>query len=192
MIMNLAARSSTRSDRGLASAGWLEENLGATWLRILDVRGPVPVRDERSGTRLRDDDDPPRFVELGPRAGWLRAGRWSSATHPPAAFLRGHIPGSTSFDVGGRLFDETGALVSAPELAMAMSKAGVGDEHTVVLVDDGCPAAAMVAAWMLRHYGHADTLILDGGFRRWVAEGRPVTEIVETPPFASFTARTPS
>jgi rhodanese-related sulfurtransferase len=191
VIVNTLATSG-RKDSGLATPRWLAEHLGAPWLRILDVRGPAPMRDERSGTRLRTDDDPPRFIELGPRAGWLRAGTWPSSKGAHAAFLDGHIPGATSFDVGARLFDETGSLVWAPELAMAMSAAGVGDEHTVVLVDEGRPSAALVAAWALRRYGHAETLILEGGFPRWAAEGRPVTRTVVKHPFASFTARTSS
>ncbi|MBX3210164.1 MAG: hypothetical protein KF764_34350 [Labilithrix sp.] len=189
--MNLP-RTAPAELRGVASARWLADNLGAPWLRVLDVRAGTPIRDERSGPRLRTDDDPPRFVELGPRGGWLRAGRWPKASQPSAAFLRGHIPGSASLDVGGRLFDASGALVCGAELAMAMSEAGVGDEHTVVLVDEGCPAAALVAAWALRRYGHADTLILTGGFPRWAAEGRPISRTATKLPFASFTARTPS
>ena len=189
--MNTATASEGRVD-GFASSRWLAENLGAKWLRILDVRGPAPVRDDRSGTRLREGDDPPRFVELGPRAGWLRAGSWPKGPQTPTAFLRSHIPGSTSLDVGGRLFDDTGTIVWAPEVAMAMSEAGVGDEHTIVLVDDARPSAALVAAWILRRYGHADTHVLAGGFPRWLAEGRPVTQAVVKHPFASFTARTPS
>jgi len=182
----------TRKDGGLASTRWLAQNLDAPWLRILDVRGPLAVRDDRSGTRLRVEEDPPRFVELGPRAGWLRAGNWPSSKESPTAFLRGHVPGATSFDVGARLFDETGSLVWAPELAMVMSAAGVGDEHTVVLVDEGRPSAALVAAWALRRFGHAATLILEGGFPRWVAEGRPVTQTIVKHPSGSFTARAPS
>ncbi len=189
--MNVGQPTPGRS-REVASTRWLAENLGAAWLRVVDVRAEAPVRDERSGTRLRTDDDPPRFVELGPRAGWLRAGRWPKTSSPSATFLRGHIPGSTALDVGGRLFDAAGALVCGAELAMAMSEAGVGDEHTVVLVDDGRPAAALVATWALRRYGHAETFILSGGFPRWVAEGRPVTEVVTKVPFGSFTARTSS
>ncbi|MDF2692164.1 MAG: Thiosulfate sulfurtransferase, rhodanese [Labilithrix sp.] len=189
--MNTAAIP-TRKDGGVATTRWLAQNLDAPWLRILDVRGPLAVRDEGSGTRLRVDDDPPRFVELGPRAGWLRAGSWPSSKEAKAAFLRGHIPGATSFDVGARLFDETGSLVWAPELAMVMSAAGVGDEHTVVLVDDGRPSAALVAAWALRRFGHAATLILEGGFPRWLSEGRAVTQAIVKHPSGSFTARTPS
>ena len=177
---------------GLASTRWLNEHLHAKWLRIVDVRGLGSVRDERSGPRLRLDEEAPRFVEIGPRAGWQRIGSWPKTASLPPAFLAGHIPGSVSLDVGGRLFDEKGAFVSAPELAMAMSEIGVGDEHTVVLVDDGRPSAALVAAWALRRHGHVETLVLGGGFPRWTAEGRPVTRDVVRYPYASFTARIPS
>ncbi|HVH44421.1 MAG TPA: rhodanese-like domain-containing protein [Labilithrix sp.] len=191
--MNFALATSPPRNKGQASSRWLAENLGAAWLRILDVRRAAPTLDDRGILRLgAEDDDPPRFVELGPRAGWLRAGSWPKAPHPPDSFLRGHIPGSASLDVAYRLFDDTGTLVCAPELAMAMSELGVGDEHTVVLVDDGPAGAALVAAWALRHYGHADTLVLAGGFPRWVAEQRPVTRELVRHPFASFTARSPS
>lgn len=176
---------------GLAGTRWLADHLGAKWLRIVDVRGPG-LRDERSGPRLRVDDDPPRFVELGPRAGWQRLGSWPKTSGPPTSFLAGHIPGSASLDVGRRLFDESGVFVSALELAMVMSEIGVGDEHTVVLVDDGRPSAALVAAWALRRHGHADTLILGGGFPRWTSEGRPVTRDIVKHAYASFTARIPS
>ncbi len=189
--MNAAALRAGTND-GYASPRWLAEKLGAKWLRILDVRGAGSIRDDRSGTRLRVEDAAPGFVEIGPREGWARIGHWGQTSEPPAAFLRGHIPGSTSLDVGRRLFDETGTIVPAPELAMAMSEIGVGDEHTVVLVDEGRPAAALVAAWLLRRYGHAETLILSGGFPRWAAEGRPVTRDLVKHPFASFTAKTPS
>lgn len=185
-----AAISLPRSIRsGRTSAGWLAENLGAKWLRVVDVRGDSADTPARSRA---EEDDPPRYIELGPRAGWLRAGVWSRRARPPEPFTRAHIPGSASLDVGRRLFDDAGAIVCAPELAMAMSEIGVGDEHTVVLVDEGVPGAAMVAAWILRHYGHAETLVLAGGFPRWLAEGRPVTREVVRHPSGSFTARTPS
>jgi 3-mercaptopyruvate sulfurtransferase SseA len=176
----------------LVSPRWLAERLNANWLRVLDVRCRALLgqgaRDDRSGPRLRDQvSDPPRFVELGPRAGWSRLGRWPKTTDED--YLAGHVPGSTSFDVAHRIFDASGSLVSAPEIAMAMSEAGVGDEHTLVLVDDRRSSAARVLAWALHRYGHANTFILEGGFSRWLAEDRPVTRTTLRHPFASFTAR---
>lgn len=105
------------------------------------------------------------------------------------AFRRRHLPGAVLLDVQAQLFDTGGGVVSAPELAMVMSTLGVGDSHTIVLVDDGPPDAALTAAWALDRYGHHDVYVLDGGITRWVAEGRPVTrEVVRHPP-ASFTAK---
>jgi thiosulfate/3-mercaptopyruvate sulfurtransferase len=105
------------------------------------------------------------------------------------SFVRGHVPGSVALDVRGALFGPSGAMVSGPELALAMSSLGVGDEHTVVLVDHTPPDAALSAAWALRHYGHTDVHLLEGGFARWSADGRPTSrEEVRLPP-ASFTAK---
>jgi thiosulfate/3-mercaptopyruvate sulfurtransferase len=42
---------------------------------------------------------------------------------------------------------------------------------------------------MLRLFGHAAVVILDGGLPKWRAEGRPLTSAVVTPPPRRFTAR---
>lgn len=173
------------------STQWLGERLSSTALRIVDVRcrAGLGQREDRSGPRLRDQiTDPPRFFELGPRAGWARAGQWPTTTN--ADFAASHVPGAVFFDVARGLFDSSGTLVSAPELAMAMSGAGVGDEHTVVIVDDRRPSAGIVFAWALERYGHPKTFLLEGGFPRWVSEGRPTTQSTVRHPYASFTART--
>jgi thiosulfate/3-mercaptopyruvate sulfurtransferase len=103
--------------------------------------------------------------------------------------MDGHVPGAVALDVRAMLFDAAGDVVSAPELAFVMSGLGVGDHHTVVLVDEGPPDAATAAAWALAQYGHRDVVVLEGGFARWAGEHRPVSrEIVRHPP-ASFTAR---
>lgn len=133
---------------GTVSTEWLAANLGAPWLRVVDVRtGPL---------------------------------------------VRGRVPGSTVLDVGARVLHPDGSVVSAPELAMAMSEIGVGDVHTVVLVDGDAPTDARSAAKALRRYGHLDTFVLAGGFPRWSRERRPVVREVTRHPFASFTARAAS
>lgn len=153
---------------GHVAPSWLERRLRLATTRVLDVRSePLSAHDE-SGPRLR---------RISRRAG--------------LPFLDGHVPGSVALDVRV-LFDDRGDVVSAPELAMAMSGLGVGDEHTVVLVDEGRSDAALAAAWALKRFGHADVYVLDGGFARWIGEGRPVSrEVVRHPP-ASYTAKVPS
>ncbi len=105
------------------------------------------------------------------------------------AFRRGHVPGSVALDVRRSLFRSDGSLVSAPEVALAMSTIGVGDGHTVVLVDDPPGTDAALLAWALGRYGHRDVHVLHGGFARWVAERRDVSLVVVRHPAASFTAR---
>lgn len=107
-------------------------------------------------------------------------------------FVRGRIPGSSLLDVGQRLLHPDGSLVSAPEIAMAMSQIGVGDAHTVVLVDGDAPLDATIAAKALRRHGHQDTHVLAGGFPRWAREHRPIVTELAKHPSASFTAKAPA
>jgi thiosulfate/3-mercaptopyruvate sulfurtransferase len=173
---------------------WLESRLGLATLRVLDVRRDASSSDA-SGTRLRaaNNVELRPFAHLGGPAGWKTSReRHPERRGPSSAYLSGHVPGAIALDVRAVLFDDAGDVVSAPELAMAMSGLGVGDGHTVVLVDDGRPESALAAAWALARYGHRDVHVLEGGFARWVGERRKVSrEIVRFAP-ASFTAKVPS
>lgn len=107
-----------------------------------------------------------------------------------APHARGYVPGAVVLDVRAELFDRHGDVVSGLELARLMSSLGVGDEHTVVVVDEGpSQTLARAAVWALARYGHHDVHVLDGGHTRWMAEGRPVEHGVARHPAASFTAR---
>jgi thiosulfate/3-mercaptopyruvate sulfurtransferase len=124
----------------------------------------------------------------------VRAGGPRDPAHrgPSPAYVKSHVPGAVALDVRTVLFDEAGDVVSAPEIAMAMSGLGVGDGHTVVIVDAFRPDTAAAAVWALARYGHTDVHVLEGGFARWIAEGRAVSrEIVRHRP-ASFTAKVSS
>ena len=70
-----------------------------------------------------------------------------------------------------------------------MAQLGVGDEHTIVVVDDATPQTSLVLALLLRRAGHDKTFLLAGGFSRWSAEGRCVSLTLAVHPPASFTAR---
>src|SRR5699024_7283483 len=119
----------------------LEARLGTSNVRVLDVRVAATPSDAR-GPRPRSGGN----VELRPFAYLGGPTRWhpSRERHPDrrgpsSAYVSSHIPGSVPLDVRAALFDDAGELVSAPELAMVMSALGVGDGHTVVLVDEGRP-----------------------------------------------------
>ncbi|CAN5882988.1 hypothetical protein BH11MYX4_BH11MYX4_40040 [soil metagenome] len=180
----------SRSIGGVAPS-WLEPRLGSPTLRILDVRGDEPA-EAVSGSRLRaaGNVELRAFAHLGGPPVWKTTRQRHRARRgPPLAFLHGHIPCAVALDVRAALFDDAGEVISAAELALIMSSVGVGDEHTVVFVDEGRPEAALAAAWALARYGHRDVHVLEGGFARWLGEGRWVSrEQVRHVP-ASFTAR---
>ncbi len=83
-------------------------------------------------------------------------------------------------------------LPSAEQFAAAMSRHGVGEGTRVVLYSASGMMWATRVWWMLREFGFSNAAVLDGGWEKWKAEGRPVsTEPCHYPP-AVFTPRAPA
>jgi thiosulfate/3-mercaptopyruvate sulfurtransferase len=59
----------------------------------------------------------------------------------------------------------------------------------VVVYDDYRQAFAGRLAWALRYHGHDAVRVLEGGWARWLAEGRPTTQEVPRFEAARFTPR---
>lgn len=102
----------------------------------------------------------------------------------------GHIPGAAFADLtrGLNLHDEQDnwfMLPSPADFAAAAGALGIGDGHTVVLYDQGQTMWAARLWWQLRLHGF-DALVLDGGFAKWQAEGRPVSSEAATHAPATF------
>jgi thiosulfate/3-mercaptopyruvate sulfurtransferase len=92
----------------------------------------------------------------------------------------GHIPGAAYLDVDDDLAAPPGAGGRHPPPApdrfvAAVRRAGVSVGSRVVAYDDGPGTAAARLWWLLRHYGHEDVLVLDGGLAAWAAAGKPVS-----------------
>jgi thiosulfate/3-mercaptopyruvate sulfurtransferase len=96
-----------------------------------------------------------------------------------AEYAAAHLPGALFFDLSTDLADERAPLrntVAAPEqLARRFAARGIGTEHHVVVYDHLGGYSAARIWWTLRYAGHSNVSLLDGGFTRWAAEGRPVT-----------------
>ena len=52
---------------------------------------------------------------------------------------------------------------------------GIGDDTLVITYDNSQSLTAARLWWALNTYGHSNVKILDGGWRRWVAEGRTIS-----------------
>ncbi|MDQ3247314.1 MAG: sulfurtransferase [Pseudomonadota bacterium] len=98
-------------------------------------------------------------------------------------YLRRHIPEARFLDVGA-LSDRSNPaphmLPSAEEFGRAVAQLGIGRDDRI-LVYDNSPLRTAARGWfMLRHFGAERVAILDGGFQKWLAEGRS-TESGEPP-----------
>ncbi len=94
-----------------------------------------------------------------------------------------HIPGALYFDIDV-IADKKNPLPhmlpSSVQFASQVKAMGIGDGMRIVVYDsEGLYSAARVW-WMFRTMGHKDVAVLNGGLKKWKAEGRPVTD--EPPP----------
>jgi thiosulfate/3-mercaptopyruvate sulfurtransferase len=147
------------------STEWLAAHLGEPGVRIVDIRGKVLPPGSK-----------PRY----------QAKR--------ADFDAGHVPGAVFVDWTRDIVDATDPVpmqVAGPgPFAAKMAELGIGDETLVVAYDDYDHIFAGRLAWALRYYGHDEVRILDGGWSRWVAEGRPTATATQAAsPSTVFTAR---
>src|SRR4249919_909986 len=101
----------------------------------------------------------------------------------------GHIPGAVSLAKIGRIPRAENGDMGTPEAFSALAAAlGVTAESTVVVYD--APGAQMgMAAWAFAYYGHHRVQVLDGGFEKWTAEGRPVSTTPGSYPSGHFEAQ---
>ncbi|WP_198375293.1 sulfurtransferase [Neoroseomonas rubea] len=104
-----------------------------------------------------------------------------------------HIPGSAFLDLQGELSDTASPFnftMPAPEdLARRVAAKGIGDGTRVVLYARKNMQWATRVWWMLRAIGFDGAAILDGGFDKWVAEGRATEAGEHRYPPASLAAR---
>jgi thiosulfate/3-mercaptopyruvate sulfurtransferase len=109
-------------------------------------------------------------------------GSWHLPTanrDPKAEYLKGHIPGALFFDIDD-LSDETSKLPhmlpSTVKFSSRMKKMGVGDGMRIVVYDTVGLFSAARVWWTFRAMGHEDVAVLNGGLKKWIAEGRPLED----------------
>jgi thiosulfate/3-mercaptopyruvate sulfurtransferase len=144
----------------LVTTAWLEEHLNDRDIRIVEMRGRV----------LPPTEPPPHYFT--DRAGY------DDAHIPNAVFIDWQVdivePGSPSNDVA-----------SPDRFAALMGELGIDNDTTVVIYDNAASMFACRLRWALRYYGHEEVAILDGGWQKWRAEGRPLS--AEIPQFEKTT-----
>jgi thiosulfate/3-mercaptopyruvate sulfurtransferase len=109
-----------------------------------------------------------------------------------AEYQVGHIPGAVFFDIeeiSDTNTDLPHMMPSAEKFASRIKRLGLGDGLRLVVYDSHGIFSAPRVWWMLRHMGHEDVVVLDGGLPAWIATGYPLEDM---PPIARerhFTVR---
>jgi thiosulfate/3-mercaptopyruvate sulfurtransferase len=148
-------------DSALVTTEWLGQRLGHPRLRVVDGSMYLP----------------------------------GSGRDAAAEYAAAHIPGAVFFDLEASS-DPASALPhmlpSAAAFAERMSGLGLGDADEIVVYDgSGANLSAARVWWMLRLFGHDRVAVLDGGFRKWRREARPVESGLPVVSRGRFTAGRP-
>lgn len=143
----------------LVSTGWLSQHLSDPTVKVLDVTMYLP----------------------------------NQGKDAKAEYLERHIPGAVFADLGW-LSDETApyphTFPKAAVFAERIGSLGVGSEHSVVVYDSSGQNFSAPRLWyVLRALGHERVSVLDGGLKKWLAEGRAVEANAPTITPAKFDAR---
>ena len=128
----------------LVEPAWLREHIGAPGLVLVDCR----------------------YVLGRPGAGrplWLEA----------------RIPGAAFVDVDRDLASEPGErgrhpLPEAGDFEAAARRAGIEGTSRVVAYDEAGEGGAVRLWWLLRHFGHEEAAVLNGGLSAWREQGGPL------------------
>jgi thiosulfate/3-mercaptopyruvate sulfurtransferase len=156
-------------DDPLVTTNWLDAHLDDPGIRIVDIRGYVK-RTNLGGGRQRAE-------YLGARD----------------EYDESHVPGAVYVDWTRDITDPDNPVpvqVAPPErFAKLMASLGIGDDTHVVAYDHAGGQFATRLWWVLTYYGHGWVSVLDGGWEKWIAEGRQTTSELPEPEPAVFTPR---
>ena len=155
----------------IVEAAWLDAKIqsGDVSVVVVDMRGAVHVTTQPDGEQ--------EAVYTGSKG----------------EYAKGHIPGAVYLDWTEDITDPLDPIpvqvASADRISEVLSSVGIGDD-TCIIAYDAHPSLQFATRlwWVCRYYGHANVRILNGGWNRWVAEGRPISTEVPKPEPAHFKA----
>ena len=107
-------------------------------------------------------------------------------------FGEAHLRGAVFFDIDAIADADTTLphmLPSPEKFAREVGALGIGDDDQIIVYDVRGVVSAARVWWTFRAFGHDDVAVLDGGLRKWRAEGRPVESGTPSPIGRRFTAR---
>jgi thiosulfate/3-mercaptopyruvate sulfurtransferase len=106
-----------------------------------------------------------------------------------AEYEQAHIPGAAFLDideVADQSHPAPHMLPHAASFASAMEQLGISSSDRIVVYDNSPHHTAVRGWFMLRHFGAGRAAVLDGGFPKWLSEGRPIESGMPQPSRGRF------
>jgi thiosulfate/3-mercaptopyruvate sulfurtransferase len=108
------------------------------------------------------------------------------------AYDQGHVPGAVGWNWTTQLADPVVRdILPKDKLEALLGKSGIAPDTTIVLYGDNNNWFAAWAFWQLKIYGHQDVRIVDGGRKKWLAEGRELDKKAAAPAPTTYKAKDP-
>src|ERR1700693_4298073 len=96
------------------------------------------------------------------------------------AYDEGHTPGAIAWAWNTQLCDTVVRdILPKSDFENLLTQSGINNDTTVVLFGDNNNWFAAWALWQMKIYGHKDVRLMNGGRKKWLAEGR---ELPTAPP----------
>jgi thiosulfate/3-mercaptopyruvate sulfurtransferase len=90
---------------------------------------------------------------------------------------QGHIPGAIQIDWVADLNDQLRRdYLDRKAFGELMSRSGISNDTTVVFYGDKNNWWACYAFWVFQLFHHSNAKVMDGGRKKWIDEGRPVSK----------------
>ncbi len=108
------------------------------------------------------------------------------------AYDEGHVPGAIGWAWSSQLCDTVRRdILPKEQLEELLGSSGISNDTTVVIYGDNNNWFAAWALWQLKIYGHKDVRLMNGGRKKWLAEGRELSTEIPKPAAARYHASGP-
>ena len=108
------------------------------------------------------------------------------------AYNDGHVPNATGWAWDTQLCDTLRRdIIPQAKFEKLLGESGISRTTTIILYGDNNNWFAAWAFWQLKVYGHNDVRLMDGGRKKWIAEGRELSTDTPKPASATYRATTP-
>ena len=108
------------------------------------------------------------------------------------AYGEGHVPNALGWAWDTQLCDTLRRdIIPQDKFEKLLGGSGIDNNTTIILYGDNNNWFAAWAFWQLKVYGHKDVRLMDGGRKKWIAEGRELTTDVPKTKTVFYKAQQP-